>query len=103
MTKRELIEKVALAWKIQRLRRDPMLDDVAVALNSVATWEEKQHVERMWELFEKAGCKMPEETQDVRAVLTSMRRYHEASPHVAAILDELEERLKRTEKSDGKV
>lgn len=61
-TKVAFLAAAAKRYKVAKLRAEQrampdIMDDVAVALNSVATHEEEQHVAHMWGIFECLGAR----------------------------------------------
>lgn len=62
MTRDQFIERAARDLKIRTLCRNPMLDAFAIKLNSEPTYDEREHAREMWEVFEKLGAKLPEES-----------------------------------------
>lgn len=61
MKRDEMIEKAAQQYKMDILRSNPMLDEVAISLNAVPTYEERKLVGYMWALFERLGAAPPAE------------------------------------------
>lgn len=54
-----MIQKAAQQYKVDILRSDSMLDEVAVRLNAEPTYEERERIAYMWSLFERLGASAP--------------------------------------------
>lgn len=67
MTKTTMIERAAKQYKLAKLRAEQAyygkdcIDDFAVKLNCVPTYDEIKLVERMWSIFESLGAGLPGE------------------------------------------
>lgn len=65
MEKSEFIERAAKGYKLRLLRQrqrelgSDIMDEFAVRLNCEPTYDERKHVESMWDLFEELGAKHP--------------------------------------------
>jgi len=61
MRKRAFLQEAAKAVKVRKLMHTPGMDEFAIRLNAEPTYQEQEHTNFAWSVFEKLGATLPDE------------------------------------------